>query len=519
MNKEILTTVDVVSNEKSVSKDIIFEALEAALASATKKRYSDDIDVRVSIDRETGDHAAFQRWEIVDKIAFAEEIEVDDLNNVVLEYKERQIWLTDALEINPDFTAGEYVEETLKAADFGRIAAQIAKQVIVQKVREAERAQVVETFQDRVGELVMGVVKRVERGNIFVDLGGNAEAAVMKEHVIPRELVRPGDRVRGYLYDVRSEKRGPQLFVSRTAKELLIELFKLEVPEIGEGLIKILGAARDPGLRAKIAVRSEDPRIDPVGACVGMRGSRVQAVSNELGGERVDIILWDENPAQFVINAMSPAEVVSILVDEDTASMDVAVVEEQLSQAIGRNGQNVRLASQLTGWELNVMDESDAESKSEEETQKNQKVFMELLDVDEEIAVILVQEGFATIEEVAYVPEQEMLDVEEFDEQLVRELRQRAKDLLLTRAIASEERLGDARPAEDLLGMEGMDEDLAYKLATAGIITMEDLADQAVDELLEIEGIEAERAGGLIMTARAPWFAEADEKSSEGADG
>ncbi len=519
MNKEILTTVDVVSNEKSVSKDIIFEALEAALASATKKRYSDDIDVRVSIDRETGDYAAFQRWEIVDKIAFAEEIEVDDLNNVILEYKERQIWLTDALEINSDFTAGEYVEEPLDAADFGRIAAQIAKQVIVQKVREAERAQVVEAFQDRVGELVMGVVKRVERGNIFVDLGGNAEAAVMKEHVIPRELVRPGDRVRGYLYDVRSEKRGPQLFVSRTAKELLIELFKLEVPEIGEGLIKILGAARDPGLRAKIAVRSEDPRIDPVGACVGMRGSRVQAVSNELGGERVDIILWDENPAQFVINAMSPAEVVSVLVDEDAGSMDVAVVEEQLSQAIGRNGQNVRLASQLTGWELNVMNETDAESKSEEETQKNQKVFMELLDVDEEIAVILVQEGFATIEEVAYVPEQEMLDVEEFDEQLVRELRQRAKDLLLTRAIASEERLGDVRPAEDLLGMEGMDEDLAYKLATAGIVTMEDLADQAVDDILEIEGLEAERAGELIMTARAPWFAEADEKSSEGADG
>lgn len=519
MNKEILTVVDVVSNEKSVSKDIIFEALEAALASATKKRYSDDIDVRVGIDRETGDYDAFRRWEIVDKIAFAEEIEVEDLNNVILEYPERQIWLTDALEMNPDFKAGEFVEEPLEAADFGRIAAQTAKQVIVQKVREAERAQVVEAFQDRVGELVMGVVKRVERGNIFVDLGGNAEAAVLKEHVIPRELVRPGDRIRGYLYDVRSEKRGPQLFVSRTAKELLIELFKLEVPEIGEGLIEILGAARDPGLRAKIAVRSEDPRIDPVGACVGMRGSRVQAVSNELGGERVDIILWDENPAQFVINAMSPAEVVSILVDEDAGSMDVAVVEDQLSQAIGRNGQNVRLASQLSGWELNVMTESDAEVKSEEETQKNQKVFMELLDVDEEIAVILVQEGFTSVEEVAYVPEQEMLDVEEFDEQLVQELRQRAKDLLLTRAIASEERLGDARPAEDLLSMDGMDEDLAYKLAAAGIVTMEDLADQAVDDLLEIEGMEAERAGELIMTARAPWFAEADEAASEGADG
>jgi N utilization substance protein A len=516
MNKEILTVVDVVSNEKSVSKDIIFEALEAALASATKKRYSDEIDVRVAIDRETGDHEAFRRWEIVDKIAFAAEIEVDDLNNVILEYAERQIWLTDAQLSNPDYVAGDYVEEPLEAAEFGRIAAQTAKQVIVQKVREAERAQVVEAFQDRIGELVMGVVKRVERGNIFIDLGGNAEAAVLKEHVIPRELARPGDRVRGYLYDVRSEKRGPQLFVSRTSKELLIELFKLEVPEIGEGLIDILGAARDPGLRAKIAVRSEDSRIDPVGACVGMRGSRVQAVSNELGGERVDIILWDENPAQFVINAMSPAEVVSILVDEDAGSMDVAVVEDQLSQAIGRNGQNVRLASQLTGWELNVMNESDAESKSEEETQKNQKIFMDLLDVDEEIAVILVQEGFTSIEEVAYVPEQEMLDVEEFDDQLVGELRQRAKDLLLTRAIASEERLGDARPAEDLLSMEGMDEDLAYKCAAAGIITMEDLAEQAVDDLLEVEEMDAERAGALIMTARAPWFEEADASTEVG---
>ena len=519
MNKEILTVVDVVSNEKNVSKDIIFEALEAALASATKKRYPDEIEVRVAIDRETGDHAAFRQWEIVDKIAFAEEIEVEDLNNVVLEYPERQIWLTDALTLNPEFTVGDFVEESLEAAEFGRIAAQTAKQVIVQKVREAERAQVVEAFKDRIGELVMGVVKRVERGNIFIDLGGNAEAVVLKEHVIPRELVRPGDRVRGYLYDVRSEKRGPQLFVSRTAKELLIELFTLEVPEIGEGLIKILGAARDPGLRAKIAVRSEDPRIDPVGACVGMRGSRVQAVSNELGGERVDIILWDENPAQFVINAMSPAEVVSIVVEEDAGSMNVAVIEDQLSQAIGRNGQNVRLASQLSGWELNVLTESDAVLKSEEEVQKNQKVFMELLDVDEEIAVILVQEGFTSIEEVAYVPEQEMLDVEEFDEQLVQELRQRAKDLLLTRAIASEERLGDARPADDLLGMAGMDEDLAYKLAAAGIVTMEDLADQAVDDLSEIEALDAERAGELIMTARAPWFAEADDPTSEAANG
>lgn len=519
MNKEILTVVDVVSNEKSVDKNIIFEALEAALASATKKRYSDDMEVRVAIDRESGAYEAFRQWEAIDKQAFADELEVEDINNVILEYPERQIWLSDAEKIKPGIQAGEFIEEPLEAAEFGRIAAQTAKQVIVQKVREAERAQVVEAFEDRVGELVMGVVKRVERGSIYIDLGGNAEAAVMKDQMIPREVVRPGDRIRGYLYDVRSEKRGPQLFVSRTAEELLIELFKLEVPEIGEGLIELLGAARDPGLRAKIAVRSEDARIDPVGACVGMRGSRVQAVSNELGGERVDIILWDENPAQFVINAMSPAEVVSIMVDEDAGSMDVAVVEDQLSQAIGRNGQNVRLASKLTGWELNVLTESDAEQKSEQEMVKNQQTFMELLDVDEEIAVILVQEGFTSIEEVAYVPEQEMLDVEEFDDNLVAELRQRAKDLLLTRAIASEEQIGDARPAEDLLGMDGMDEDLAYRLAASGIITMEDLAEQAVDELLDFEGIDEQRAAALIMTARAPWFAEEEATSVGGTDG
>ena len=519
MNKEILTVVDVVSNEKSVEKDIIFEALEAALASATKKRYSDDIEVRVAIDRESGAYEAFRQWEAIDKQAFADELEVEDINNVILEYPDRQIWLSDAEQIKPGIQAGEFIEEPLEAAEFGRIAAQTAKQVIVQKVREAERAQVVEAFQDRVGELVMGVVKRVERGNIYVDLGGNAEAIVQKDQVIPREVVRPGDRIRGYLYDVRSEKRGPQLFVSRTAEELLIELFKLEVPEIGEGLIELLGAARDPGLRAKIAVRSDDPRIDPVGACVGMRGSRVQAVSNELGGERVDIILWDENPAQFVINAMSPAEVVSIMVDEDAGSMDVAVVEDQLSQAIGRNGQNVRLASKLTGWELNVLTEGEAEQKSEQETQKNQQTFMELLDVDEEIAVILVQEGFTTIEEVAYVPEQEMLDIEEFDDSLVAELRQRAKDLLLTRAIASEEQIGDARPADDLLNMEGMDEDLAYRLAASGVVTMEDLAEQAVDELLGIEGLDEEKAAALIMTAREPWFAEEETASSGGVDG
>ena len=519
MNKEILTVVDVVSNEKGVSKEVIFEALEAALASATKKRFSEDVDVRVAINRTSGDYEAFRRWEIIDPVEQRKAFELDDDDPIALEFPERQIWLADAQVRNSGLKAGEFVEEPLEAADFGRIAAQTAKQVIVQKVREAERAQVVEAFQGRIGDLVMGIVKRVERGNIYLDLGGNAEALIPKDHVIPREIVRPGDRIRGYLFDVRPEKRGPQLFVSRTARELLIELFKLEVPEIGEGVIEILAAARDPGLRAKIAVRSRDPRIDPVGACVGMRGSRVQAVSNELGGERVDIILWDENPAQFVINAMSPAEVVSILVDEDSMSMDVAVVEDQLSQAIGRAGQNVRLASQLTGWELNVMTEADAESKSEAETQKAQKTFMDLLDVDEEIAAILVQEGFTTIEEVAYVPEHEMMDIEEFDETLVAELRQRAKDLLLTRAIASEEKLGDTRPADDLLGMDGMNETLAYQLAARGIVSMEDLAELSVDELRDIGGVDAEQAARLIMAARAPWFASLEKPAAEDVDG
>ncbi|MCZ6771941.1 MAG: transcription termination factor NusA [Proteobacteria bacterium] len=524
MDKEILTVVDVVSAEKGVSKDIIFDALEAALASATKKGITEDIDCRVSIDRESGAYEAFRRWEVVDPEHIAEideeEEGFEELQEAAamiaageLPYPDRQIWLADARKDQAALNGGDFIEAPLEAAEFGRIAAQTAKQVIVQKVREAERAQVVEAYQDRVGELVMGVVKRVERSNVFIDLGGNAEAAILKDQLIPRELIRAGDRIRGYLFDVRSEKRGPQLFVSRTVKELLIELFKLEVPEIGEGVIDVLEAARDPGLRAKIAVRSNDPRIDPVGACVGMRGSRVQAVSNELGGERVDIILWDENPAQFVINAMSPAEVVSILVDEDTRTMDVAVVEEQLSQAIGRNGQNVRLASKLTGWELNVMTETDAVQKSEEDQQKNQQMFMDLLDVDEEVAIILVQEGFISIEEVAYVPEKEMIDVEEFDKAMVLELRQRAKDLLLTRAIANEERIGDARPADDLLTMEGMDEDLAFRLAAAGIVTMDNLAEQSVDDLLELGDLEAERAGTLIMKAREPWFAELEQSS------
>ncbi len=494
MNKEILLVVDAVSNEKGVSKNIIFEAIEAALATATKKRHPEGIDVRVPINRETGDYQTFRCWQVVEDAA--EDLQPDS-----------QIRLMDALDIQPDISVGEYVQEPMESVSFGRIAAQTARQVIVQKVRDAERAQVVEAYNERRGELVTGIIKRVERGSIILDLGGNAEALISREEMIPREAVRPGDRVRGYLREVRAEARGPQLFVSRTAPELVIELFKLEVPEVGEGLIEIKGAARDPGLRAKIAVKSNEPRIDPVGACVGMRGSRVQAVSSELAGERIDIILWDENPAQFVINAMSPAEVISIVVDEEAHSMDVAVVEDQLSQAIGRGGQNVRLASQLTGWELNVMTEAQADEKSEAEAETLQNLFREHLDVDEDVAGILVQEGFSSIEEVAYVPIQEMLAIEEFDEDLVEELRNRAKDVLLTRAIAKEEKLGKPQLPQELLEIEGMDEGLAAVLAGRGIVTMEDLAEQAVDDLVDIEGMDNERASKLIMTARAPWFA------------
>ncbi|HUJ24813.1 MAG TPA: transcription termination factor NusA, partial [Myxococcales bacterium] len=412
----------------------------------------------------------------------------------------------DATDIDPKAEIGGFVEVPITAETFGRIDAQTAKQVIVQKVREAERAQVVDAYKHRVGELVTGLVKRVDRSGVILDLGGNAEALVGREDMIPRENVRSGDRLRGYLREVRSEVRGPQLFVSRTAPALLIALFKLEVPEAGEGLIEIVAAARDPGSRAKIAVKTNDPRIDPIGACVGMRGSRVQAVSNELAGERIDIILWDENPAQFVINAMSPAEVKSIVVDEDTHSIDIAVAEEGLSQAIGRGGQNVRLASQLTGWELNVMSESQAEAKSESEAEALKVAFMEQLDVDEEVANILVQEGFSSIEEIAYVPVSELMNIEEFDEEIVEELRRRARDVLLTRAIAQEET--QTEPAEDLLGLKGMDRALAYRLAERGVVTREDLAEQSVDELLDVEGMDEQRASELIMTAREPWFAE-----------
>jgi len=496
MSKEVLMVAEAVSNEKGVDQEVIFEAIEAALASATRKRHREDMDVRVSVNRTNGDYETFRRWEVVP----------DDTEE--LEYPGQQLCLSDAREVDPEAEVGGYVEQPMASVEFGRIAAQTAKQVIVQKVREAEREQVVEAYQDRVGELVMGVVRRVDRGNIHLELGSNAEALVPREWTIPREQVRSGDRLRGLLAEIRPDARGPQLFVSRTAPEFLVELFKLEVPEVGQGLIDIHGAARDPGLRAKIAVTSNDPRIDPVGACVGMRGSRVQTVSNELAGERIDIIVADSNPVQFVINAMSPAEVVSIVVDEDNQSMDIAVEEDKLSQAIGRNGQNVRLASELTGWELNVMTESQAEEKSESEAQALREMFMERLTVDEEVASILAQEGFSSIEEVAYVPASELLSVEEFDENMVEELRQRARDALLTQAIASETTGATEGPADDLLEMEGMDETTARRLAANGIRTMEELAEQAVDDLTDIEGMDDKRAAELIMTAREPWFAD-----------
>jgi len=495
MSKEIMMVVDAVSNEKGVDKEVIFEALEAALASATRKKHGEEWDVRVAINRKSGDYETFRRWKV-----FA-----DDSKD--LEVPDRELRLEDALDVNPKALVGGFVEQPMESVSFGRIAAQQAKQVIVQKVRDAERAQVVEAYKDRVGQLVSGVVKRVDRNGIFVDLGGNAEGYVSRSDMIMREQVKPQDRIKAFLREVRPEPRGPQLFLTRSAPEFLIELFKLEVPEVGQGLIKILGAARDPGIRAKIAVRSNDPRIDPVGACVGMRGSRVQAVSNEIAGERVDIIPFDDNPAQFVINAMSPAEVISIVVDEESHSMDIAVAEEKLSQAIGRGGQNIRLASQLTGWDLNVMTESDAEAKSESEARALVENFMKQLDVDEDVATILVQEGFSTVEEVAYVPQGELNAIEEFSEDMVKELRSRARDVLLTQAIATEESLDSQMPADDLLLLEGMQPDLALALARRGVRTREDLAEQAVDDLLDIQGVTAEEAGRLIMKAREHWFA------------
>ncbi|SDM46690.1 NusA antitermination factor [Franzmannia pantelleriensis] len=493
MSKEILTVVDAISNEKGVPRDVIFEAVEAALASASRKRFEqEEATVRVKIDRATGDYETFRFWTVVEDDEF--------------ETPDHEIKQSIAEQRDPPLALGDVVEERIENASFGRIAAQTAKQVIVQKVREAERAEVVRQYADREGELVAGIVKKTTRDGLIIDLGDNAEAFLPRSEMIPGERYRMNERVRALLVKVDPEARGSQLILSRTCPELIIELFKIEVPEIAEQLIEIKGAARDPGSRAKIAVKTNDRRIDPVGACVGMRGSRVQAVSTELQNERVDIILWDDNPAQLVINAMAPADVGSILVDEDSHAMDVAVAEDNLAQAIGRSGQNVRLASELTGWRLNVMTEDEAEGKREQEIDSLVEHFINHLEIDDELARILVEEGFTSLEEIAYVPLEEMLEIEEFDEDLVEELRARAKDELLNLAIASEEELDGAQPAEDLLEMDGMERHLAFILASRGIVTMEDLAEQAVDDLKDIEGVDEERAAALIMTARAPWF-------------
>ncbi|MFK8260654.1 transcription termination factor NusA [Erwinia sp. AnSW2-5] len=499
MNKEILAVVEAVSNEKSLPREKIFEALESALATATKKKYEQEIDVRVSIDRKSGDFDTFRRWLIVDEVTMPT----------------REITLDAAVYEDESLGLGGFVEDQIESVTFDRITTQTAKQVIVQKVREAERAMVVDQFREQEGEIITGVVKKVNRDNISLEVrpndgsNTNAEAVIIREDMLPRENFRPGDRIRGVLYAVRPEARGAQLFVSRSKPEMLIELFRIEVPEIAEEVLEIKAAARDPGSRAKIAVKTNDKRIDPVGACVGMRGARVQAVSSELGGERIDIVLWDDNPAQFVINAMAPADVASIVVDEDNHTMDIAVEAGNLAQAIGRNGQNVRLASQLSGWELNVMTVDDLQAKHQAEAHAAIDVFTKHLDIDEDFATILVEEGFSSLEELAYVPINELLEIDGLDEETVEALRDRAKNALTTLALAKEESLGDTQPAEDLLSLEGLEREMAFKLAAKGVCTLEDLAEQGVDDLSDIEGLNDERAGELIMAARnICWFGD-----------
>ena len=492
MNKEILMVTEAVSNEKGVEREIIFQAIEQALEMATKKRFEEGANIRVVIDRETGSYESFRWWEVV----------ADD----VLAELGTQFTTEEAHEKDPDLNVGDLYEERVDNAKFGRIAAQAAKQVIVQRVKEAEREIIVDRFKHRVGELLNGTVKKVTREHVIIDFGDNAEGLLPREQLVGREIFRINDRTRTILTAIREDTRGPQLLVSRTSPDMLIQLFRIEVPEIAEGIIEIKGAARDPGQRAKIAVKSKDARIDPVGACVGMRGARVQAVSSDLDDERVDIVLWDDNPAQLVINAMAPAEVGSIVVDEESHSMDVAVNEENLAQAIGKGGQNVRLASELTGWNINVMTLEDAEDKQMQEATDIVNTFMQELDIGEDIAIVLVEEGFTSVEEVAYVPLDEISAIEGFDQELSQELRARAKDALLTMALVSEEKLTSSVPADDLLNMEGMDRSLAHKLAAKNIITMEDLAEQAVDDISDIDNLSNQRAAELIMTARAPWF-------------
>ncbi len=491
MSKELLLVAEALSNERGVSKEVILLAIQAALESATRKIFGLDIGVRIKLDSRTGEYETFRYWDIVD--------------DEELEFPERQLTIEQAKERNPKVALNERIEESIPSIEFGRIEAQTARQVIMQKVREAERELVIAQFRSKLGQLIYGTVKKVTRDNIIIDLGGKAEAFLPRSEMLPHEMFRPNDRVRAYLYEITPQSRGPQLYVSRTRNEMLIELFRIEVPEIGENIIDIKAAARDPGNRAKIAVKTNDGRIDPIGACVGMRGARVQAVSSELGGERVDIVLWDDNPAQLVINAMAPADISSIVVDEDTYTMDLAVEKEQLSQAIGRNGQNVRLASQLTGWTLNVMTTDEFENKNQEESSKIVKLFTTTLEIDEEIANLLVTHGFSSLEEIAYVPKDELLAIEEFDEEIVEELRNRANDTLLTMALSSGKGLSGS-PDDSLVTMEGMTDDLANKLASKGITTMEELAELSVDDLLEIDGLSEEKAGALIMKAREPWF-------------
>ena len=497
MSKEILLVVDAVSNEKALPRESIFEAMETALETATKKKYEGDIIVRVNIDRISGEFETFRRWLIVEGNGEAMENPYAEMSLAAAQYDE------------PELNVGEYVEEKIESVKFDRVTTQTAKQVIVQKIREAERALIVDAYQDQLGEIVTGVVKKASRESVIVDLGNNAEAVIYRDDMLPRESFRPGDRVRGLLYEIKPEARGAQLFLSRTKPEMLIELFRVEVPEIGEEMLEIKGAARDPGSRAKIAVKSNDKRIDPVGACVGMRGSRVQAVSSELGGERVDIVLYDDNVAQYVINAMSPAEVASIIVDEDKGTMDIAVEEGNLAMAIGRSGQNIRLASQLTGWELNVMTVADMKEKHQAENDKVLNLFIDKLDLDEDFAALLCDEGFTSLEEIAYVPASEMLEIDGLTEEMVEELRDRAKEALTTQALASEETLEGAEPAQDLLDLAGLDRHLAYVLASRGVRTLEDLAEQGIDEISDIEDLDETKAGELIMAARnICWFNE-----------
>jgi N utilization substance protein A len=488
--RELLLQADALAREKNVTKEIVFSALEMALASATKKRFTEDVDIRVAIDKATGTFSAFRRWKVVP----------DDTP----EYNAAQMTsLEEAQKKKPDAKMDDYLEEPIENMPFGRIGAQTAKQVILQRIRDAEREQILNDFLARGDELVTGSVKRMERGSAIVE-SGRLEALLPREHMIPKENLRVGDRVRAWVAKIDRGARGPQLVLSRTAPQFIMKLFELEVPEIEERLLEIKSAARDPGVRAKIAVHTNDRRIDPIGTCVGMRGSRVQAVTQELAGERVDIVLWSADPAQFVIGALAPAEVSSILVDEEKHSMDVVVDEENLAIAIGRSGQNVRLASELTGWTINLMTEEESTKKQTEESTRVRELFMQRLDVDEEVANILIQEGFATLEEIAYVPINEMLEIEAFDENTVNELRSRARNALLVQAIASEEQVEGVD--QSLLKLAGMDTQLAAKLAEGGVKTRDDLADLAVDELSEMTGIEEERAKSLIMAARAHWF-------------